>query len=142
MNSVRIVAVFAENRPGWLARVTRVVADASANIHWLGIASLERFGVIRLLVSRCDLVFQRLQAAGFTVSLVDVLAVEVEDQPGSLHTIATLLSDQGLSLTNCSGFVFNNRAILLLELPDLDRALAVLTAHGARLLTEDQLLHL
>jgi hypothetical protein len=139
---IQLIAVFAENRSGWLARVTGTLADAGLNIHWLGIASVERFGVIRLLVDRPDLAHQRLQAAGFTVSLVDVLAAEVEDRPGSLHVIAQRLSQQGLSLSNCSGFVFNRRAILLLELDDLARAAAVLADAGVRLLTPAQLLTL
>lgn len=142
MKNVKIVAVFAENRPGWLARVTRSLAEADINIHWMGIASVERFGVIRLLVDRVDLSTQRLQAAGFTVSLVDVLAVEAPDQPGSLHAIAQLLSEQDISLQNCSGFVFNNRAILLLETQELERAAAVLTGSRFRLLSADEVLKL
>lgn len=142
MKAVKMVAVFAENRPGWLARVTGVLAEAGVNIHWLGIASVERFGVIRLLVDQTDLAADRLRAAGFTLSLVDVLAVEVEDQPGSLHAIATWLAEQGLSLHNCSGFVFNNRAVLLLELPELEAARNLLATRGARLLSAEQMLTL
>lgn len=137
-----MVAVFAENRPGWLARVTAVLADAGLNIHWLGIASVERFGVIRLLLDRPDLGHQRLQAAGFTATLVEIVAAEVEDRPGSLHRIAQLLSDRGISLQNCSGFVFNSRAVLLLELADPGPAARVLAEAGVRLLTPQQMLTL
>lgn len=142
MNHVKLVAVFAENRPGWLARVTGVLSDAGLNIHWLGIASVERFGVIRLLVDRCDLAHQRLVAAGFTVSLVDVLAVEVADRPGGLHTIAQTLSNEGISLQNCSGFVFNQRAVLLLETAAPDEAVAVLARHEVKVLSPQELLGL
>jgi hypothetical protein len=138
--AVHIVAVFAENRPGWLARVTQPLAEAGLNIHWLGIASVERFGVIRLLVDRPDLAQRQLAQAGFTVSLVELLAAEVEDRPGALHRIARILGEEGLSLRNCSGFVFNQRAFLLLELDEPDRAGEVLGRHQVRLLNRDQLL--
>jgi hypothetical protein len=137
-----MLAVFAENRPGQLARVTRVLAEAGINIHWLGIAGVEIFGVIRFLVDDCPQAYERLKAAGFTVSLVDILAVEVPDTPGSLHALAAAMAENGLSLHNCSGFVFNNRAILLLELAELDKARRILGQRGLRLLTQAEMLNL
>ncbi len=142
MNTVQMLAVFAENRPGQLARVTRVLAEAAINIHWLGIAGAEVFGVIRFLVDDCPQAYERLKTEGFTVSLVDILAVEVQDTPGSLHAIAAAMAENGLSLLNCSGFVFNNRAILLLEPAQLDETRRLLTQRGLRLLTQAEMLNL
>jgi hypothetical protein len=142
MNTVQLIAVFAENKPGWLARVTGVLAEAGVNIHWLGIASLESFGVIRLLVDQPEVALNRLRAGGFMVSALEVLAVEAPDQPGSLNRIAHTLSERGVSLKNCSGFVFNQRAILLLELADLGAACEALNEQGAKLLSRDELLRL
>jgi hypothetical protein len=142
MSAVKMVAVFAENKPGHLARVTKVLADAQVNIHWVGIVGVEIFGVIRLLVDQPELAHERLRASGLTTSLVEVVAVEAEDRPGSLHAMAGALAEQGLSLHNCSGFVFNDRAILLLEPSDLDQARKVLAGRGLHLLTAEEMLDL
>jgi hypothetical protein len=142
MNPVQLLAVFAENKPDQLARVTRELADAGVNIHWVGIADVQKFGVIRFLVDKCDLAYQWLKQHGFTVSRVEVLVVEVEDRPGSLHEVAEALARRGISLANASGFVFNHRAILLLEVADLPAARAVLVEHHVSLLSEEEMLSL
>jgi hypothetical protein len=142
MQPVRLLAVFAENKPDQLARVTAALAEANLNIHWVGIADVRKFGVIRFLVDRPDLAHDTLKNHGFTVSFVEVLAVEVADKPGALHRVASALSAARLSLDNCSGFVFNRRAILLLETPDLDQARLVLARENLGLLSADALLNL
>ena len=142
MKPVQLLAVFAENKPDQLARISKELADANVNIHWVGIADVQKFGVIRFLVDKCDLAYQWLMQHGFTVSLVEVLAVEVEDRPGGLHGVASALAGERLSLNNISGFVFNHRALLLLELEELARARAVLARHHFHLLSEDEMLSL
>ena len=142
MKPVQLLAVFAENKPDQLARISQELADANVNIHWVGIADVQKFGVIRFLVDKCDLAYQWLKQHDFTVSLVEVLAVEVEDRPGGLHGVASTLAAERLSLSNISGFVFNHRAILLLELPELARARAVLARRHYHLLSEDEMLSL
>jgi hypothetical protein len=142
MQPVRLLAVFAENKPYQLARITAALADAHLNIHWVGIADVRKFGVIRFLLDRPGQALDTLKAHGFTVSFVEVLAVEVEDKPGALHSVASALSAANLSLDNCSGFVFNRRAILLLETNDLPRARVVLTQQNLHLLSAEELLNL
>lgn len=142
MKPVHLLAVFAENKPDQLARVTKELADASINIHWVGIADMQRFGVIRFLLDKPDLGCEWLKQHGFTVSLVEVLAAEVEDRPGSLYRVASLLSENGISLNNCSGFVFKSRAIVILEVTELARARQILLAEDIYLLSEEELLGL
>jgi hypothetical protein len=142
MQPVRLLAVFAENKPDQLARVTEVLAQANVNIHWVGIADVQKFGVIRFLVDHSDHAHDTLKSHGFTVSLVAVLAVEVEDRPGALHAVASALSGANISLNNCSGFVFGRRAILLLEPSDSELARLTLARQKVQLLSEEEILGL
>ena len=48
MNTVKLVAVFAENRPGQAARVTEILARANINIRCITVASSGTFGVMKL----------------------------------------------------------------------------------------------
>ena len=142
MSAVRLVAVFAENKPGQTARITRILADANINIRWVTIAASGGFGVMKFLVNDCDLAYQAFKHQGLVASLIEVLAVEVSDQPGALQTVAECLARNGINLDNTSGFVANNRAILVIEVHDLARARTVLEGHGLRVLTQDEMLNL
>jgi hypothetical protein len=142
MNSMNLVAVFVENKPGQTARVTRILFDAGVNIRWVTIASSGSFGVMKFLVDKRDLAVQCLKANDLMVSLPEVLALEVENKPGALQAVADLLARHGLNLDNCSGFVANNRAILLIELQELAGAGDLLHRHGVKLLTQEEMLKL
>ena len=142
MSSVNLVAVFAENKPGQTARITKILADAKVNIDWVTIASSGSFGVMKFLVDKRDQAVQALKASGLMVSLLEVLAVQVENKPGALQAVADLLSRHNLNLDNASGFVANNRAILVIEVHDLPQARSVLQQQGLRLLTQEQMIRL
>jgi hypothetical protein len=142
MSAMNLVAVFVENKPGQTARITKILADAGVNICWVTIASSGSFGVMKFLVDKQDKAVQSLKANGLMVSLVEVLAVEVENKPGSLQAVADLLGRNWLNLDNCSGFVANNRAILVIEVHELAQAQAVLQKQGLRLLTQQEMLAL
>jgi hypothetical protein len=137
--NMNLVAVFAENKPGQTARITRILAEGGINISWVTIASNGRFGVMKFLVDKREQAVERLKAEGLMVSLLEVLAVEVENKPGGLRAVADLLGRNQINLDNCSGFVANNRAILLVETHELAQARAVLEKDGLRLLSQEQM---
>ena len=142
MSAVKLLAVFAENKLGQMARVTKVLADAGVNIRWMTIATSESFGVIKFLVDQCDRGFTALKDAGLTASLVEVLAVEIEDKPGAFHELAQTLTRQQVNVQNSSGLVANNRAILLIEVRDPQQARAALDGQGLRFLSQEEAMRL
>jgi hypothetical protein len=142
MSSMNLIAVFVENKPGQTARVTKVLADAGVNICWVTIAHSGSFGVMKFLVNHPDEAVRSLQEKGLMVSRLEVLAVEVPNQPGSLQAVAECLAQHGINVANCSGFVANNRAILIIETHELAKARAALEEQGLRLLTPEEMLGL
>ena len=130
MNSLKMVAIFAENKPGQTARVTGILADARINIRCITLASTGAFGVMKFLVSEPEAACQALKHKGVAAMLVDAIAVEVPDKPGALHTVADCLARNNINLDNTAGFVANNRAILILEVHDVAQAGEVLQKQG------------
>jgi hypothetical protein len=141
MHKVRLVAVFVEDKLGTLALTTIVLAEAGVNIRWVGIASGERFGVIRFLVDQVETAQKALADHGFAVSLNEVLALEVEDRPGGLARVAEVLARHGVNVVNASGFVVasGKRAVMIIEAEDMDKAHAALRGQHVRLLSEEEL---
>ncbi len=142
MSAVNLVAVFVENRPGQTARVTKLLAEAGVNIRWVTIANSGSFGVMKFLVDRQDTAVSALKGKGLMVSLLEVLAMEVPDKPGSLQTVADLLGGNNINLDNCSGFVADRRAILVIEVHQTAQARSVLEKQGLHLLSQEEMLRL
>jgi hypothetical protein len=142
MRVVNLLAVFVENKPGQTARIAGLLAEAGINLSWLTIANSGSFGVMRFLVDQRDTAVRALKDKGVMVSLVEALAVEVPDQPGSLQAVADLLGRNQINLDNCSGFVVRDRAILIIEVHQIDQAGAILEQQGFRLLGQEEMLRL
>jgi hypothetical protein len=142
MSAVNLLAVFVENKPGQTARITKLLADAGVNICWVTIANSGSFGVMKFLVDKRDPAVRALKDKGLMVSLLEVLAVEVPDKPGSLQGVADLLGRNNINLDNCSGFVANNRALLVIEVHEFAQARAILEKQGLHLLTQEEMLRL
>lgn len=142
MSAVKLVAVFAENKPGQTARFTKILAEANLNIRWVTVASIGAFGVMKFLVSDSQVAYEAMKHEGYVTTLLDVLAVEVPDQPGALHAVADCLARNEVNLDNASGFVANKRAILILEVQNVMAARAALAQQGLRVLSQEELLGL
>jgi hypothetical protein len=138
MNTIKLVAVFAENKPGQAARITKVLAQANLNIRCITMASSGAYGVIKILVNEPAQACQALKQEGFAATLTDVVAVEMPDKPGSLYRIADCLVRNNINLENTSGFVANNRAILILEVQNVVQAAEVLQKQGMHVLSQEE----
>ena len=139
MSDVKLVAVFAENKPGQVAHFTKILAHANINIRWVAVASTGPFGVMKFLVDDPSIAYQALKHEGYVAKLVDALAIEVPDKPGGLHAVAECLARYDLNLDNASGFIANQRAIMVLEVSDPELANNILRRHGYRLLAQAEL---
>jgi hypothetical protein len=137
---MNLLTVFVENKPGQTARITKTLAEAGVNICWVTIANNGSFGVMKFLVDKLDQAVQALKAQGQMVSLLEVLAVEVPNKPGALQGVADCLGKHDINLANCSGFVANDRAILVIEVHELARARTVLEQQRLRLLSQEEML--
>ncbi|HDN74436.1 acetolactate synthase [Archaeoglobales archaeon] len=125
------ISVFVENKPGRLAAVTEKLFEKGINIRAFTIAEAGDFGIIRMVVDKTDEAYRTLKDSGFTVSLTDVIAVEVEDKPGSLHRIAKVLGDQGINIEYVYAFTSReHKALIIFRVSDVDSAKKVLENLG------------
>jgi len=122
------LSIFAENKPGRLAKVTAILAREKINIRAITIASSEAFGVINILADDPEKAHKVLDAAGLTVSLKPVIAVVIPDKPGGLDTLIQLLSDDGVNVENAYGFVLESweKAVFVIEVDQLEKTEKVL----------------
>ena len=67
MSPTCLVAVFIENKPGQTARITKILAAATINIHWVTIANNGSFGVMKFLVDKWEAAVTTLRQHGLMV---------------------------------------------------------------------------
>ena len=99
------LSIFAENKPGRLAKVTRILRKGKINIRAITIATSDAFGVINALVDDPEQARALLEEGGLTVSLKEVIAIVIEDKPGGLDRLIQFLLDKEINVENAYGFV-------------------------------------
>ena len=125
---VRQISIFLENRSGRLAGVLKEVGRAGVNIRALSLADTSDFGILRLIVDNVDKGVQALRESGHTVSLTEVLAIEVPDHPGGLAGILDVLSAANLNVEYMYAFVsrVTEKAVVIFRFENADAAIAAL----------------
>ena len=126
------LSIFAENKPGRLAKVTGILKKGKINIRAITIATSDVFGVINLIVDDPEGARSLLEDGGLTVSMKEVIAVVIEDRPGGLDRLIQLLFDHGINIENAYGFVLESRkkAVFVVDVDQLEKTQKVLKDAG------------
>ncbi|KXS43248.1 ACT domain-containing protein [Methanolobus zinderi] len=132
---IKQISLFAENKPGRLAKIASNFRKAGINIRAFTIAEAGDFGIIRMVVDRPDVAHEVLHDAGFTVSETNVLGIEMEDVPGGLGKIADVLGEKNINIDYAYAFVTKTeQALLILRVNDIETAIKVLLDSGIKLI--------
>jgi len=135
------ISVFLENKPGSLENVTRILKKANVNIRTLSLADTIDFGILRLIVNDVDTSLAALKESGLRVSRTVVVAVEVPDRPGGLHSIMELLSQNGINVEYLYAFVEKSgeNAVIIFRFDTPDKAIDVLLKNGFTVMPGEKL---
>jgi hypothetical protein len=135
------LSVFLENRPGSLMEPLKVLAAADINLVSISLADTEQFGILRLVLKDWEYAKSVLEKDGWVVNVTDVVAVDVDDQPGGLVKMLAVLAEAGINIEYMYAFALrhNVRAVLLFRFEDPDAAMDVLDKSNIGVLTEADL---
>ncbi len=141
MNKVFIISVFAENKPGRLERITKVLTESKINILAFSITSTNGFGVIKFMVNKWKEAYDLLKEKGFTVSLNEAIGIEMKDQPGGLYEVVKILSSKGINIESASVYVAETRkrAYLIVEVEDTAKAMDALKGENLKFLNPEEI---
>jgi hypothetical protein len=135
------ISVFAENKPGSLARITAVLSKENVNIRALTIATSDTFGILNMITDDPHHAFEALTKEGVMATLKKVLAVEIADQPGGLDKLTQCLFKEKINVNNAYGFVLENMktAIFIVDVDQRETAEEILKNNDFKLLDEKTL---
>ena len=139
--TVNQVSVFIENKPGRLAEITEVLADAGVDIRAISVADTSDFGILRVIVDKPKEAVLALREHGMTVSLTSVLAVGIADEKGAFANVIRILANSGVDVEYIYAFVSRDKgkAYVIIRTDKSARAAEALTQHGVELLTAEAL---
>lgn len=128
---VEQISIFLENKPGSLEHATRVLEESDINIRTLTVAETADFGILRLIVNDVEKANKVLKENGFRVNKTVVVAVEVPDRPGGLHSIMKVLGSEGINVEYLYAFVEKSgeNAVIIFRFDNPEKAIEVLLAN-------------
>jgi len=130
------ITVAIENAPGRLFEVTHALGEAGINLRALSLVDTGAFGQLRLLVSDVAKARRILMEMHMPAQVNEVVAVEIEDKPGSLARMLRPLKDAHVQILYTYAFVgfSQGRAVMIFSFSDNDRAIRILQENGMQLL--------
>ena len=131
--AVKQVTVFIGNKEGRIEKVTEILKENDINITSLSLAESVDFGLLRLIVSDPEKAKDALKAEGLSARLSDVIAVEISNEPGSLHELLTALTEFNIEYM----YVLSSgeKASMIMKIKDYEAAETVITASGFTVLS-------
>jgi hypothetical protein len=135
------VSVFAENKPGKIERVTKILAENNINIRAMTLSDAGEYGIIKLLLNNPEEGAESLMKAGITASLIEVIAVRLSDDPGGLAKVAKILNKREINVEDAYGFTIEKgkEAVFVFQVANPSHAESILKDEGLSLLSDSEL---
>ena len=139
--AVRQISAFMENKVGPLAEITTLLAQHQINMRALSVAETQDFGILRIIVEEPEKAEQVLKDNQIIFRESSVLAVLMEDRPGSMAAVVDLLAQAGIPVEYAYAFITRqaDNACLILKVKEDEAAEALLEKEGVRSLSEQEL---
>ena len=128
-------SVFVENTTGRLAQLTRVLGNDGIDIKASCIADTVDFGILRCIVDDPEEATRVLKEHGFTASITEVIAVELEDRPGGFADVLEILAKENIGVNYIYSTIRSKEgaAIIVLKVEDPQKAIDVLLSNNVKL---------
>ena len=132
---IKQLSVFLENKPGHMSAICKRLAEANISILTLSLADTQQFGILRLIVGDWERAMKLLQEAGCVVRIAEVVAIEIEDRPGGLADILSILEEANVNIEYMYAFTFHkaDKAILVFRFENPDAAVQILQDKGVNM---------
>jgi hypothetical protein len=124
MEKIRELFIVVENRTGTLGELLGFLAREKINIEAIGLFQ----DVAKLSVSDLDRAKKALLMHKYEIETREVLRLELDNKPGTFAFVTSRLANAGLNIDYCYATVGKGQktAAVIIDVPDLDRAMSVL----------------
>jgi hypothetical protein len=121
------LSLFLVNKPGVLADVCQTLGEHKINIRGLSVSDTVDHAVVRLIVDDPNKAIHILGEHGVLVVETDVLALEVDDQPGALAKVARKFARGKINIEYAYGTADSGKAKIFMRVSDVKKGKQLLT---------------
>lgn len=135
------VSVFLENKAGHFRKVTKILSEANVNIQTMTLSTTTMgWGILHLIVSDPQQAEVVLKAQRMPVALRKIIALAMDDSVGGLDAALLSLELANINMETAYGRNRNSngKAVLIVDVEDVENAEVRLLAQGATLLTDEE----
>src|SRR5438067_117630 len=128
METTKQISVFLENKPGRLAQVLSALAREKINLRALAIMEHSGRGVLRMIAEDPARAARVLKQVGTPATEVEVLLVELKNQPGALARVCERLGAEHVNIDYCyvSAGAPNGKTLGVFKVPNVKKVMRVL----------------
>lgn len=138
--TVKQLSIFLENREGRLQEIFNILKDAHVNVVSVSISETKDYGIVRMIVSDVAGAEAALKAKNITAKVVDVLAVNISHEVGSLSAVLNAIADAGLNIKYMYGLSTGDTgASIAFKTDDLDATVKALEPLNIQYYTSESL---
>ncbi len=134
------ISVFLKNKITHLEVITNILKDEKINIRSMTLMNIYHgWGVVKLLVDQPEKAYKILSDQGDSVSLREVVALEMKDESGGLDELLIKIARAGIHIESAYSRLISETkmALLILEVPDVLEAKRRLEINGLKTLDDE-----
>lgn len=130
------LSIFTENTKGALLRLIRILSEKNINVLASVTNDSAEFGTIRMIVNAPKQAAELLQAHQYLCKLKHVVAVRIEDRPGSLRSLLKAIDDSYINVNYLYDYFdrSDGSPIIILGTDDMEEVESCLAARGFQVL--------
>lgn len=137
--TINQLSIFIENKSGTLVKVLKSLKEEGIQLIASTIADTAEYGICRIICSEPARAYEVLRNAGVAVSLCDVFAVELDDEPGRAADAIELFAREGISIAYLYSFLLGGKGVLIFRTDNAGKAAEVIVSNGLRTFEEKDL---
>ena len=132
------LAVVVKNKPGSLRHITNILSENEINCLCVSTYDAPDFGIIRMIVDDFDKCYRILEENGEVVMKDRVIAIPMEDKPGSMSRILDAVYEANISIDCMYSYISGQlkSAVLIFRAEDIYETENVLSKKGFKVISD------
>lgn len=137
--TIHQLSVFIENKSGTLVKVLNLLKEVGIQLIAITIADTSEYGICRIICSEPAKAFETLKEAGIAVSLCEVFAIELDDEPGRAAEAIDIFAREGISIAYLYSFLLNGKVVLVFRTDNEQKTAEAIKRSSLKVITETAL---